>query len=65
MKPTWILKDCDEGALENILNDLDHGGYVSWNFDTLMYRITHKTPNLRKVVRILARRKWVSEQLPK
>ncbi len=44
MKPTWILKDYDEGALGNILNDLDHGGYVSWNFDTLMYRITHKTP---------------------
>jgi len=29
MKPTWILKDCEQEALENTLNDLDLG-YVPW-----------------------------------
>ena len=65
MKPTWILKDCEQEALENTLNDLDLG-YVPWE---LRYIDVQDDPqdsvNPRKVVRILARWKWVSEQLPK
>ena len=48
----WIRRGCDEGALENTLNDLDHGGYVPWELRYI--DVYPQDPvNPRKVVRIL------------
>ena len=54
-----------KGTFENTLNDLDHRGYVPWELRYIDVRDSQDSVNPRKVVRILARRKWVSEQLPK
>ena len=56
---------CDEGTFENTLNDLDHGGYVPWELRYIDVQDSQDSVNPRKDVRILARGKWVSEQLPK
>ena len=50
-----------QGALENTLNDLDHGGYVPWEFQYIDVQDSQDPVNPRKVVRILARGKWVTE----
>ena len=30
LKQVWALTECDEGALENKLNELDDKGYMPW-----------------------------------
>ena len=62
-RPTWILRDCDEGALVNTLNDLDSDGFVPWELRRIEIVDPQGTVNPKTVVRILSRRKWQNEIL--
>jgi hypothetical protein len=54
----WISKDCDEGALVSVLNDLDDKGYMPWELRYMEVQDSQQDPiKSRKIVRILAHAK--------